>query len=92
DLRQRAEANSQRYLAQMTARLTDLGLQVRPVVGGSRPATAILELAEQEEVDLILLATHGRGGVDRLIIGSVADRVVHHSTCPVFLLPVSERS
>ena len=88
DLRQRAEANSQRYLTQLTERLTDLGLRVRPVVGGSRPATTILEMAEQEQVDLIMLATHGRGGIDRLVMGSVADRVVHHSTCPVFLLPV----
>ena len=85
---QRAEANSQRYLTQLTERLTDLGLRVRPVVGGSRPATTILEMAEQEQVDLIMLATHGRGGIDRLVMGSVADRVVHHSTCPVFLLPV----
>ena len=90
DLRQRAEANSQRYLAQLVERLTDLGLRVRPVVGGSRPATAILELAEQEQVDLVMLATRGRGGMDRLVIGSVADRVVHHSTCPVFLLPVRD--
>lgn len=58
------------------------------MVGGSRPATTILEMAEQEQVDLIMLATHGRGGIDRLVMGSVADRVVHHSTCPVFLLPV----
>ena len=90
DLRQQAEANSQRYLTQLAERLTDLGLRVRPVVGGSRPATAILELAEQEQVDLIMLATRGRGGMDRLVIGSVADRVVHHSTCPVFLLPVRD--
>ncbi|MEZ4769123.1 MAG: universal stress protein [Caldilineales bacterium] len=90
DLRQRAEANSQRYLTQLAERLSGLGLQVRPVVGGSRPATAILELAEQEQVDLIMLATHGRGGMDRLVMGSVADRVVHHSTCPIFLLPVRD--
>ena len=57
DLRQQAEANSQRYLTQLAERLTDLGLRVRPVVGGSRPATAILELAEQELVEQIARET-----------------------------------
>ena len=67
------------------------GLRTRTLVAGSRPATAILDVAEQEQVDLIMLATHGRGGLDRLVVGSVADRVLHHSPCPAFLLPVRER-
>lgn len=92
DLRQRAEANATRYLGQLAGRLSGLGVRVRVVVGGSRPATTILELAEEERVDLIMLATHGRGGMDRLVLGSVADRIVHHSPCPVFLLPVRQPS
>lgn len=91
DLRERAAANSQRYLDQLAGQLSQLGLRVQTVVGGSRPATAILEMAETGDVDLIMLATHGRGGLDRLVMGSVADRVVHHSRCPLFLLPVHER-
>ena len=41
---------------------------------------------------LISLLTPMFSSTHSLVIGSVADRVVHHSTCPVFLLPVSERS
>ena len=91
DLRERAEANSRRYINGVAKQLQELGVNARPMTNGSRPATAILEVAEREHVDVIMLATHGRGGMERLVLGSVADRVVHHALCPVFLVPVHER-
>jgi nucleotide-binding universal stress UspA family protein len=90
ELREQAEANARRYLERTAASLRDLGMPVQPLVEGSRPATAILDVAEREQVDLIMLATHGRGGMDRLMLGSVADRVVHHSRCPVLLVPARD--
>lgn len=48
-----------------------------------RPATAIVEYAEQEGIDLIVMGTHGRSGVAHLLLGSVAERVVRTSQCPV---------
>lgn len=90
ELRERAEVNSRRYVEGVAKQLRALGVNARPLVDGSRPATAILEVAERERVDVIMLATLGRGGMERLVLGSVADRVVHHATCPVFLVPVSE--
>jgi nucleotide-binding universal stress UspA family protein len=90
ELREQAEANARRYLERTAASLRDLGVPVQPLVEGSRPATAILDVAEREQVDLIMLATHGRGGMDRLVLGSVADRVVHHSRCPVLLVPARD--
>jgi nucleotide-binding universal stress UspA family protein len=50
-----------------------------------RPAEAILGDAEAQQVDLIALATHGRGGVSRLFLGSVADKVVRGATVPVLV-------
>lgn len=91
ELRERAELNSRRYIEGVAKQLQELGVNARPMVIGSRPATAILEVAEREHVDVIMLATHGRGGMERLVLGSVADRVVHHALCPVFLVPVHER-
>ena len=87
ELREQAESNARRYLDRTAATLREQGMPVRPLVEGSRPATAILDVAEREGVDLIMLATHGRGGMERLFLGSVADRVVHHSRCPVLLIP-----
>jgi len=47
------------------------------------PASAIVEAAEEENVDLIVLGTHGRTGLTRLLMGSVAENVVRKAKCPV---------
>ncbi len=47
------------------------------------PATEIVALAESEEAELIVLATHGRTGLRRLLMGSVAEAVVRKAKCPV---------
>jgi nucleotide-binding universal stress UspA family protein len=47
------------------------------------PATAIVRFAKDEGVDLIVMGTHGRTGLMRLLMGSVAEAVVRRATCPV---------
>ena len=47
------------------------------------PACALVNFAETEHIDLIVLGTHGRGGLSRLLMGSVAEAVVRRATCPV---------
>ena len=47
------------------------------------PAAAIARLAEEEGVDLIVMGTHGRTGLTRLLMGSVAEAVVRRAACPV---------
>jgi nucleotide-binding universal stress UspA family protein len=47
------------------------------------PADAILKLADEEQVDLIVMPTHGRTGLLRLLMGSVAEAVVRQADCPV---------
>lgn len=47
------------------------------------PASAILEMAEREQVNLIVMATHGRTGLLRVLMGSVAEEVVRMAKCPV---------
>lgn len=54
------------------------------------PAQAILEFAEEKDVDLIVMGTHGRRGVPRLLLGSVAEEVVRLATCPVFTVRTGE--
>jgi nucleotide-binding universal stress UspA family protein len=53
-------------------------------------SSAILDSAEKWNADLIVMATHGRSGVARLVLGSVAESVVHHSRTPVLLVRVNE--
>jgi len=50
------------------------------------PAQAIAEIAEREQCDLIVLGTHGRTGLTRLLMGSVAEAVVRRAKCPVLTI------
>jgi nucleotide-binding universal stress UspA family protein len=50
------------------------------------PGEEIVNYAEQEKMDLILIGTHGRKGVDRILFGSVAEHVVKNSRIPVLTL------
>jgi nucleotide-binding universal stress UspA family protein len=50
------------------------------------PATAIVETAENEHADLIVMGTHGRTGLTRLLMGSVAESVVRKAGCPVLTI------
>jgi nucleotide-binding universal stress UspA family protein len=61
---------------------------VRPGI----PATQVLLFAEEQNVDMIAMGTHGRGGLDRLMLGSVADRVIRSSECPVLIVRDGQKS
>jgi nucleotide-binding universal stress UspA family protein len=91
ELRKIAEEEARDYLECVASELGKDGIPTQIRVAGSRPAQTIISVAKEEQVDLIMMATHGRGGLQRLFVGSVADRVVHRSTQPVFLVPISER-
>ena len=50
------------------------------------PAKAILEHCDQYPVDLVMMSTHGHGAVGHWLLGSVAEKVIHHATTPIFLV------
>lgn len=62
---------------------------IRPEVHRGTPHVEVVGFAEEEEVDLVVLPTHGRTGIDRFLFGSVAEKVVRLAPCPV--LTVSPR-
>jgi universal stress protein A len=51
-----------------------------------KPADEILAAAREWEADVIVIGTHGRSGVSRLVLGSTADLVVRHAPCPVLVI------
>jgi nucleotide-binding universal stress UspA family protein len=74
------------YLQCVAGKLREQGLRVETRVVVSRHAPeAILEEAEGQECNLIAIATHGRGGLARLLMGSVADRLIQGAACPVLV-------
>ncbi len=62
-------------------------VRVRPLAAMGEPAYQIIETAQSEDVDLIVLATHGESGWHRFLFGSVAEMVVRKATCPVMTIP-----
>jgi nucleotide-binding universal stress UspA family protein len=56
------------------------------VLTGVGPANLLLEEAGSGQYDLVAMTTHGQGGLRRLLLGSVTDKVVRGATCPVLVL------
>ena len=69
-------------------RADETGVAVERVVEAGTPPPAILNYADSEDFDLIVMGTHGRGGLNRLLLGSVAERVVRSATVPFMTVRV----
>jgi nucleotide-binding universal stress UspA family protein len=65
------------------------GIQAQTVILKGPPADSILSYATDNQVDLIVMSTHGRTGLARLVFGSVAESVLHRASCPVLLVRVA---
>jgi nucleotide-binding universal stress UspA family protein len=79
-------AAAEEYLARVAARLAAWKTTVKTVaMEASSPWTGIVDYAARERMDLIAMTTHGRGGAARLLLGSIANRVIRLSTVPVLL-------
>ncbi|MBI4591538.1 MAG: universal stress protein [Candidatus Rokubacteria bacterium] len=79
------------YLAQVGDRLAALGVKdVETSVWYGPAAYAIVEAARLHKVDLIAMTTHGRSGLGRFILGSVAESVLRGTTTPILLIRVAE--
>ena len=79
------------YLDRVARAVKDRDLEVSTVIGGLEPAESISALATERRADMVVVATHGRGGLQRAVIGSVADAVLRSSEVPVLLVPILER-
>jgi len=83
---ERLRQNAERYLESHAALLHDDGLDVAVEVRCGPPADVIVEAALNDQIGLIALASHGYSGVKRWALGSVADKVVHATSIPVFVV------
>jgi nucleotide-binding universal stress UspA family protein len=77
----------EKYLKGVEARVEQEGIPVEiRVLESGDPAYRVLEDAEGDPVDLIVLNSHGRSGIARFLMGSVAEKVARHATCPVLIV------
>lgn len=76
-----------RLAAHVAAHLGDSGLTIRALVEIGEPAITIREVAKRDGIDLIVMGTHGTSRLEDLLFGSVTEKVVHHTGCPVLVVP-----
>jgi nucleotide-binding universal stress UspA family protein len=83
-----AVREAEEYLQELEKGLLAEGFRTSVHVRYGHDAAEILEHANQDDVDLVAMSTHGRSGLGRWTLGSVAERVVRHSAKPVLLVRV----
>ena len=81
---------AEQYLRGRATEFQEQGLMVRFVVLRGNPSTQIIKYAQDEGADLIAISTHGRSGISRMVLGSVADKVVRQVNIPVLLIRPQE--
>ncbi|WP_227380071.1 universal stress protein [Haladaptatus halobius] len=67
----------------MAAQADDIGIDTKTAVRRGIPQDAILVYADEHNIDIIVMGTHGRTGVKRALMGSVTETVVRHADIPV---------
>jgi len=82
-----SEAND--YLAKLEEKLKKEGIPAKSVLIRGRAAEVILDYTTKNKVDLIVMSTHGRSGVTRWVLGSIADKVLTHTSVPILLVSPS---
>lgn len=90
NIRKQIVNNMQKYLDSVAEKLRKEGLTVRTIVTGSNPVRDIVDVGKREGVDLIMITSQGRGGLDLVLMGSVAQKVVQQTDSPVFILPINK--
>ena len=79
------------YIEQIGSQLSEAGIKIEPefTVNAGEPGQNIIGYVKEHGISLVVMATHGHGGVKRLLVGSVTDRVIRSCEVPVLVVPCS---
>ena len=88
DLMQEQKEFLDKFLRQRFAESMNLA-EVRQLVELGTPYANIIDLAGREGVDMIMMSTHGRTGLDHILLGSVTEKVIAQAPCPVLAIPAA---
>ncbi len=86
DISEQMEDSATRELPKIAECEECAGLEVEEVIAHGDAATEIVRVAKERNVDLIVISSHGRTGLGRILFGSTAESVVRHATCPVLVV------
>ena len=84
------ERSGESFLQGLARRLPE-GIAAEPLLREGAPAETIIATAREWNADLIVMGTHGRGGLERLVVGSTAESVLRAATCPVLTIRAGVR-
>jgi nucleotide-binding universal stress UspA family protein len=83
---------AQTYLEGIASSLRERGISAKAAIVEGKPYVEIIQFAEDEKIDLIVMSTRGHSGLSRWLLGSVADRVVRGATVPLMLIQARTES
>ena len=85
DMRKSASQEMDKWIAEVSAKVND----VEKMVVRGVPFVEIIKTAKEKSADLIVIGTHGRTGIDHLLFGSTAEKVVRKAACPVLTVRIA---
>jgi len=91
DITDQLEDSAERELPKLAECDECAGLTVEEVIVHGEAAAEIVRVARERDVDLIVISSHGRTGLGRILFGSTAEAVVRHASCPVLVLKPSQK-
>ena len=86
DLNDQLEESATRELPKIIERPEFAGLNVEEAIAHGEAAAEIVRVAKERRIDLIVISSHGRAGLGRILFGSTAESVVRHAPCPVLVV------
>jgi nucleotide-binding universal stress UspA family protein len=92
DLSEQLEESAERELPKIGACEECSGLEIEEVIVHGDAAAEIVRVARERQVDLIVISSHGRTGLGRILFGSTAESVVRHAPCPVLVVKPPQES
>jgi nucleotide-binding universal stress UspA family protein len=90
-IRSKTVANMENFLNAVARSLNQDKINARTITTGSLPVRTIISVSDEEQADVIMLTSRGRGGWDLLFMGSVAERVVAQTDKAVFMIPIHDQ-
>ena len=81
-----------RMLTRLASQVEASGVACTPKIVEGNAANEITDRARTLGADMIVVGTHGRTGLAHIVLGSIAERVVRHATCPVLTVPFSKKA
>ncbi|MFW6376006.1 MAG: universal stress protein [Thermoplasmatota archaeon] len=82
------EAEGNNVLDRIEDKAEDMGIEIEKSIMDGHPAKVIIK--ESEKQDIIVMGSHGRSGITKLLMGSTAEKVIHQGKCPVMVVRIEE--